>query len=125
MKVRKTRIYPDTPFLLPLILNGEISDKEFRLYCYFTNIGFDKEFTNPILAQDLNISRRQIEYLKKSLIDKGLIFTDRLSQHEYILYVGDGGRTAMEVRKEWTDDPIRPFTKINSNDYPESTSEIV
>jgi len=126
MRVLRTKKVYSSWLDLSIVTRLGISDRDFRVYCWFLTVHPGYEFTNVTLGEELELSRRQIEYCKKNLIDHELVFTDRASQHEYILYVGNGENTAVEVRKEYTDEPldsgVGPFVKIN----PESViSEIL
>jgi len=124
MRALRTKKITDSWLGQSLVLNLKISDREFRLYCYFLTVNPEYEFTNVTLGKQCGLSRRQVEYGKKRLIDLGLVFTDRISQHDYILYVGNECSTALEVRKEYTNDVLRQFAKIDSDEYPDITSEI-
>lgn len=122
MRVRRTKKQGDM-LALNLIQRLGLTDREFRIYCWFLVVNPTYEFTNVTLAEVMGLTRRQVEFIKKKLIDHELVLTDRISQHEFILYIGNENNTALEVREEYTSKPMRHFAKIDSDKYPAITSE--
>ena len=81
-----------------VITSPQLSDGEFRVYCYYSSLKDGQNFSDNYVCKALRINKNTLAKRKRVLKKVGLFVTEQISPRIYTLFIGNFNMSAATVQ---------------------------